>query len=65
MHAETASVNSRNLSTASRKLTLQALDRVEMTENDVIKFCVRSLDKKQMNQIITLSKASAESLNNR
>lgn len=65
MHAETASVNSRNLSTASRKLTLQALDRVEMTENDVIKFCVRSLDKKKMNQIIALSKATADSLNNR
>jgi hypothetical protein len=45
MHLETVSHQSRNLSTASKKLTLQALDRMEMNENDVIKASIRALDR--------------------
>ena len=45
MHLETVSHQSRNLSTASKRLTVQALDRIEMNESDVIKACVRGLDR--------------------
>lgn len=44
MHLETVSHQSRNLSTASKRLTLQALDRMEKNEHDVIKACIRGLD---------------------
>ena len=45
MNPETTSVHSRSHSQASRRLTTQGLERLELNENDVLKMCVRTADK--------------------
>jgi hypothetical protein len=59
MHPETAiSCTSRNYSRTSGKLTSQALAGVEMNENEIIKICVRTLDKATISQLTSGKKGN-------
>jgi predicted metal-dependent hydrolase len=55
MNPETTSVHSRSHSQASRRLTAQGLERLELNENDVLKVCVRNADKATLQQLIAAS----------